>query len=1201
MDAHASIYIQTNIDWAAVRKPDQRPQIGDQGTIARRACAWGGVLLCCALVLLPAVAADKPTFPPGSALRFRHIGLEDGLAESTVLAITQDAQGYMWFGTQDGLQRYDGYDFQTFRHEAGNPDSLADNYITALAAAPDGTLWVGTIGMGLDRMTPGSASFVHYRNDPRDPASLAGTQVTALFIDHAGHLWVGTDKGLDRLDGAGFHHYTLPITRPDGGGVLSLYQDQRGRLWVGAEHGLFWYDPGRDAVQAFHSPDPAPTPGVFTESPVHCVMESSDGLVWIGTGRGVVVLDHNDRVHTFFRHVAGTTDSLSNDHAIALLEDAAGDVWVGTYGGGVSRYDPATGRFTNFRYDATDPGGLSGDNIDYMYRDRTGLVWIGTDSAGADVYNPATRAFGYYRHKQGDPNSLADNVVWSVYEDANANLWVATGNGITRLDTTRRHYAQYQLGDRPANQLDDASVNVVAGDRAGGLWAGTGYGVYRYQPGSDSFRHYHLVTHGENPNGDIVTSVLADAAGRLWFGTGAGLVRFNPTDGAVQRYRHDSARADSLPDDEVAALCQTRDGRLWIGTSGGLASFDGVHDQFTSYHADAQAPDSLSYDNVQACHADAAGGLWVGTASGLNHLDPATGKFRRYSTADGLPNNTIYALLEDAAGGIWISTDDGLSRFDLGGGKFRNYGVSDGLQSVEFNAGAAFAAPDGELFFGGVNGLNAFHPDRLHPNEHAPSVAITRFVRFDRPVELLTPEGPLKEVEVEYRENILNFEFTAFDYAAPEMNSFSYRLDGFESNWHTIRGRRQVTYTNLDPGRYTLEVRGANNDGVSSVEPASLIINVLPPAWRTWWAWLLYVAIGFVSLMLALSLYKRSIKREHDLHYEQQRRHWAESLHNLIHSVSLLRDERAVAEQLIDTITNFIHYDHALFYVERDTALNLVASRGIDASRQAYLEHWPEQQRRIVEKLRQAKKPLMLPPEDAATLDSGKRAGEPMQYLAVPLFSTSGAFRLLLVARTGASVDAQQMEIAAAMAKQVSVALDNAQLIKDLENLATTDGLTRLYNRRHFMERAESEFERSRRYQRELSVMLLDADHFKHINDDHGHETGDRVLRVLAGACRQSLRQLDVLGRYGGEEFVVLLPETSAALAAETAERLRHEIEKLRVPAPSGEVRVTVSIGVATASPATESVAALINEADRALYEAKRNGRNRVASAGSRT
>jgi diguanylate cyclase (GGDEF)-like protein len=240
----------------------------------------------------------------------------------------------------------------------------------------------------------------------------------------------------------------------------------------------------------------------------------------------------------------------------------------------------------------------------------------------------------------------------------------------------------------------------------------------------------------------------------------------------------------------------------------------------------------------------------------------------------------------------------------------------------------------------------------------------------------------------------------------------------------------------------------------------------------------------------------------------------------------------------------------------------------------------------------------LLTPEDAATLASGGKPGR-HHYLAVPLHSGNGAFRLLLVGRPNKPLNEQQMAVASAMAKQVNMALDNARLIQDLEDLATTDGLTRLYNRRYFMERAESEFERSRRYRRELSVFLIDADHFKTINDSLGHEAGDRALRMLAAACRQGLRQLDVIGRYGGEELVVLLPETSAAVAYETAERLRHTVEQLRIPALEGEVRLTVSIGVATAGSDTETVAALINQADRALYEAKRSGRNRVVAAGS--
>ncbi|HLW74258.1 MAG TPA: diguanylate cyclase [Gammaproteobacteria bacterium] len=1160
----------------------------------------------CALILAlyfgaQSTLAAEP-FPPGSSLRFRHIGLESGLAQSSVQAIAQDAQGYMWLGTQDGLQRYDGYDFHTYRHDPGNPTSLADNSINALAVGADGTLWVGTTDLGVDRLDVGSSRFLHLQHKDGDGKSLSDNTVFTLLVDRERRLWVGTGQGLDMLQADGtFKHYVVPAKLPNGKHVYSLFEAAGGRLWVGTAHGLYYLDRAQDRVLPYFPAGTAPTgdlKGVFTESPIHSFADADDGGLWLGSGRGLVELDKQGAVRHFFQHKGDVADSLPNEHVLTMLVDPDGSLWLGTYGGGVDRYDPATGRFEAHQHDATDPGSLSDDNIDILYRDSNGLIWIGTDNAGVDIYNPETRLFGYYRHRQGDPNSLASSVVWDIYKDAHDYVWVATDAGLTRLDPTRRHYAQYELGDRPVNRRDDNLVSAVRGDRDGNIWAGADYGLYRYQPASDSFKRYELVASGQNPNGDVVTEVFPDIHDRLWLATGDGLVRFDPASGGVQRYVHDPARADSLPDDNVQVVCETLDGRIWVGTSNGLASFDGVHDSFRVYREDLGDVQSLSYNNVQACHTDATGDLWVGTASGLNHLDVKTGKFKRYFVSDGLPNNNIYAVLPGSNGGIWISSGDGLSHLDAVSGSFRNYSTSNGLQSSEFNSGAAFASVDGELFFGGINGMNAFRPDQLVRNTRAPRVAITRFTRLGVEVPLRGPAGPVTQVDVLYRQNILTFEFTAFDYQAPESNSFSYKLDGFDQDWHNMQGRRQITYTNLDPGRYVLQVRGANSDGVWSDGETTLSIRVLPPAWRTWWAWLLYGAGTFVAGMLGLKIYTRTLRREHDLVNEQQRRRWSEALHNLIQSVSVLRDERAIAEQLIDGLTNFINYEQALFYAEHDGQLKLTASRGISAGEQDYLEQWPVQHPRVIARLRLSKKPLMLTPEDAATLAGGQARGGTRHFFVVPVLSGGGAFRLLLVGRPVKAMDPQQMEIAAAMAKQVSVALDNAQLIKDLENLATTDGLTRLANRRHFMERAESEFERSQRYKRDLSVFLLDADHFKTINDTHGHETGDRVLRLLAAACRESMRHLDVIGRYGGEELVVLLPETSAALAFEAAERLRKRIEELRIPVQDGDIRVAVSIGVATADAATESVASLINQADRALYEAKRGGRNRVSAAG---
>jgi diguanylate cyclase (GGDEF)-like protein len=1148
-----------------------------------------------AVVTLGVQAADRQPVPPGSSLRFRHLRIEDGLAESTAQAMVQDAAGYMWFGTQDGLQRYDGYQFLTFRHDPSNLGSIADNTVNALALSRDGALWVGLSVGGLDRLDPGTRHFSHFPHDPGNAASLSDNRVSVLYVDRQERLWVGTDAGLDLFDGRDFKHFPIPPNSNSASKIYSLHQDQAGRLWVGSDHGVYYLDGDHLSHFMAEGDMTADQRGLFTESPIHAISEVQ-GLLWIASGRGIAELDKQYKLHHFYAP-SPQPDSLSSEHTLALLPDQEGDVWIGTYAGGLDRFEPGAGRFSSYLHDATDPGSLGSNNIEVLYQDRSGLIWIGTDNTGVDIYNPRTRAFGYYRHKQGDPNSLASNMVWSLYKDGAGQIWAGTDQGLTRLDASRRHYRQYHMGQRPPTQKDDDQINYVTADQDGVIWTGTDYGVYRYQRDKDAFQRYSLIGPHEDSNGDVVSFIYFDSQGRKWAGTGNGLVQLDATHGKLRRFLHDPTRHDSLPAAAVSAICETDDKRLWIGTSDGLASFDGMHDSFTVYRTDPRDPASLSYNSIQSCRVDMHDGLWVGTADGLDYLAPGQQKFRRYFQSDGLPNDTIYAILTDLQGGIWVSTDDGLSRLDPGSGSFHNYVESDGLQSDEFNGGSAYAAPDGELLFGGVDGMNAFYPERISRDDIPPAVAITRFIRQDSEVPLVTPDGPVQQVQVQYRQNVLSFDFTAFDYAEPQLNTFSYRLEGFDSDWRTLRGSHTATYTNLDPGKYLLHVRGANSDGVWNAHETTLGVEVLPPAYRTGWAWLLYVTAAFVTLMLGMGLYKRFLEREHRLDDEQRRRRWAEALHDLIHRVSSQRDERAIAEHLIDTLTNFIDYEQAMFYAEREGALHLLASRGISAGEQAFLEHWPQQQPQLVARLRQTPKALLLSPEDAATLAGGGKPGR-HHYLAVPLPSGNG-FRLLLVGRPSRELNTQQVEVAAAMAKQVSMALDNAQLIQDLEDLATTDGLTRLYNRRHFMERAESEFLRSQRYRRELSVFLIDADHFKAINDTHGHEAGDRTLRALAAACRAGMRQLDVIGRYGGEELVVLLPETSAAVAQETAERLRRSVEQLCIPAAMGEIKLSVSIGVATAGPHTESVAALINQADRALYEAKRGGRNRVVAAGA--
>ena len=1147
---------------------------------------------CLLLGPLPVLAARSYTYPPGSTPRFRHLASEDGLATSDVTAVLQDAQGYMWIATDGGLQRYDGYNFVTYAHDARAAASLSENFVTSLALAPDDSLWVGTQDAGLDRFDPASGRFTHHLHDPKQAGSLGDDEVYALLLDREGRLWVGTDQGLDRLDknGGAFRHYHTGSTQPNGDRILSLYQDPQGKLWVGSDHGVYEYDASHDTLMRL-----APAGGsvaaraALGNAPVSAFCSTRGGKLWVGTEHGLAVLDRAGAVQAFYTAKPGDDGALQSDHIRGLLEAVTGGMWVIGLHGGLSRYDYHDGRFTTYLHDAVDPASLSDDDTRALYRDRTGLLWIGSYNGGINIYNPRTRVFGFYRAHPGHSDGLAASLVWSMYKDQVGALWVGTLRGLTRLDPSRTHYTQFDIPDRPQSAQDDKVINTVLGDDAGTLWVGSDYSVSRYLPARDAFVSYRLVGPRQDPYETSVNVLFEDREHRFWVGTQNGLVLFDRARGRVlQRFMPDAKRDDALPNGLVTALCQTRDGDLWVGTAQGLGRFDGSHDRFRLYTEGRDPRSSLSSASILSCHADPDGRLWVGTDNGLDLLDPRSGAVRSFGVADGLPDASILGILQDAAGDVWLATGKGLSRYSPKDGGFRNYGEADGVQRGSFNGGAAYAAQDGELFFGGEHGLTSFYPDTLPTATPAPGVAITGLAALGKPL----PIAGIGPVRLQYRQNILGFQFTAFDYTEPAANRFRYTLEGFDEGWHITGGEHAATYTNLDPGDYTLRVL-ASSDGRSwSSQEATLAIRVLPPPWRTGWAYLGYGLALLFSAAVALTLFARSISRRQRFLEERNRRRWAEALHQLIQAVTVLEDETAIAGCLLDSMMSFIEYDRALFYLERDTRLALIGCRGGDAVEQIYHERWPSIQADLVERLRHDPTPRLLTAEEAATLEPGK--GPPRHFLVVPLVSSNGGFRLLFLGRASKTIQVQGVDIAAAMAKQVSVALDKARLIRDLENLATTDGLTRLYNRRTFLQRAESEFERSRRYQRPLTVLMLDVDHFKAVNDTHGHEVGDRVLRLLADECRRNLRQQDVLGRYGGEEFVAFLPETGASVALDVAERLRKSVEGLSVPADHGAIHMTMSIGIATMNRAHPDVSALIITADQALYQAKQRGRNQT-------
>ncbi|MBU0490823.1 MAG: response regulator [Chloroflexi bacterium] len=798
---------------------------------------------------------SPPSYPlvPGDDIRFECILPDEGLSQSVVQAIVQDRKGFLWFGTQDGLNRYDGYEFVVYKHDPEDPGSLSNNHVWALVEDDQGRLWIGTAGGGLDMWDWQTGQFIHHRHVPTDTHSLSDDTVLSVYLDREGVLWVGTQAGgLNRLDPATgqFTHYRHDPADPTSlsdDNVQSIYQDREGVLWVGTQAGgLNRLNPASGQFTPYrHNPADLTS---LSEDNVQSIHEDREGVLWIGTNTGG--LNRFDRATGRFiryQHTAIDPHSLSYDNVFDIYEDREGVLWIATMGGGLNRLDRATGRFIHYRNDPNDPHSLSGDMVQTLYQDRGGILWSGMFGMGLCKYDRQKEKFAHYRNNPADPHSLSNNGVWSIYEDRDGTYWIGTANGLNRFDRATGRFTRYQNDPTDPYSLGENNVLSVCQDREGMLWVGTvGGGLNRLDPATGRFTRYRNDPRDPHSlSNDNIMVVYVDRAGVLWAGSSmGGLNRLDPDTGRFTRYMHDPTDPYSLSNDAIASVYQDREGVFWIGTfSDGLNRFEPDTGHFTSHRNDPADPNSLSNNTVLTVHEDKEGILWIGTfGGGLNRFDRATGIFTQYREKDGLPNDSIYGILEDDQGFFWISTNKGLSRFDPRTETFKNYDAGDGLQSDEFNQNAYYKSNSGELFFGGINGFNAFYPQDVRDSSYIPSIVVTDFRLFNESVKvggdspLNKPVAETRVIELSYEQDFFSFEFAALDYSAPAKNQYAYMMDGLDKDWNYVDStRRFAGYTSVPPGDYTFRVKGTNSDGVWNEEGTAIRITITPPFWETWW------------------------------------------------------------------------------------------------------------------------------------------------------------------------------------------------------------------------------------------------------------------------------------------------------------------------------------------------------------------------------
>lgn len=1029
-------------------------------------------------------------FEYGPEARFERLTVEDGLPSGTVLGVLQDQQGFMWFATADGLARYDGYNFKIFQHDSQNPNSLSHSNTFALIESHDGLLWIGTDPGGLNVYDPKTDQFVAYRHDPQNPNSLPNDSVWALLEARDGSIWVGTRGGLSRLDRktGTFKNYLHDPQNPRSLAwpvVQRLYQDRAGTIWVATRAGLQRYNPQTDDFTTFTN-DPA-NPKTIAANNVWAMLEDSQGNFWVGTrGGGLNRMDRQTGTFTAYRYDPIRSGRLSDDRIWSIYEDSAGRLWVSTENGGLNLFDPQTETFTAFRHNPNDPFSLSTDDLFAIYEDRSGVLWVtGRSGSGVNLLYPALQRFGWYRQIAQSPVALSNSNVFAILPE-NETVWVGTfGGGLNRIDRRTGEVKVYRHDPGNPDSLSSDKIYHIFRDKNGALWVATsGGGLNRFDEAAGVFTTFKLAPNDPTAlPSNFITTLEQAGPNRLWVGTlGLGLALFDTNSGKVIKlYKNDPNDPTSLGEDTIYDLAVDSQGIVWAATArGGVNRLNPATGKFTRFQNNPKDPNSIASNSVYALYLDEPNKiLWVGTSGGLSRLDTSTGEWQTYNNRRGLASNTVVGIQPDGAGGLWVSTTRGLSRFDTVLGTFRNYDARDGLQGNQFNIASTARAADGEVFFGGPNGVNFFHAEDIFDNIYEPKVLFTGLELFNLPVavddEILTqPIEYTSSITLRHDQSVFTIEFAGLSYQNASRNLYRYQMEGFDKGWSPPRTVRRATYTNLPPGTYTFLVHATNNDGQWNRTPAQLKIIILPPWWQTWW--FRFTAItGLVGLVVSVVNWR-------------------------------LQQIRKINTEL---------------------------------------------ERRVLERTLELREEIRL----RQTIEDQLR-------------------------ETNEALQTKLSEIIELQAK--------------LREQAIRDALTGLFNRHYLADVMSTELSRAQRGNYPITFMLIDLDHFKDINDKFGHHAGDVALSKAGEMLLKHIRQGDYAFRYGGEEFLVILPGITPRDAVRRAEQLRADFLSLKTEVEGNTIEITASIGVAVYPFDGEKSEDILHYVDAALYQAKGKGRDQV-------
>jgi signal transduction histidine kinase/ligand-binding sensor domain-containing protein/ActR/RegA family two-component response regulator len=766
------------------------------------------------------------------------------LSQNTIQAIYKDSFGFMWFGTQDGLNRFDGYEVQVYKHIRHDSNSLPGNSITAISEDSAKNLWVGTRINGLSKFNRKKRQFLTFEHKASDPGSLSNNTVSAIYTDKNGNIWIGTASGLNLLipktrKFKQFHSINKDQNTLTDSRILSIFQDGHGNLWVGTANGLNLWNAKIGSFTRYY---PNSTGRGSGDNAINTITADDHDNLWIGTNSSLITLNRATRMFSAYA-IAPDRFSASGDNPIFSLAVASNNrLWIGS-NTTLQLFDIQHKRLIPITDETGAQNYLPNDGIYTLLEDKSSRLWIGTTSEGILKYDRNLSVFPSYQASLIN-RPTAKNIIRGIAEDIHNNLYFATDAGLTYFDRKNLSTKTYQHDPKNKNSLiSNYTTSVITSKKSNAVWVGTyGSGLDRLNPATGKVTHYLAGTDQFHLNCNAIDILLEDRKGNIWVGTDSGgLNVIHPDSQLITKYLHNSANSNSVCDDVIMALHEDKKGNIWIGGySNGISIFDPVTKQFTSLNTKNS---KLSSDIISVFYEDAHNNMWIGTMEGgLNRYNLKTKTFTLYSEQNGLINNAINYINADSKGTIWVSTNRGITSLEPNSNTSRNYDRENGLNTLEFCLGGGTKLRNGEIVLGSINGLNIIDGQSTIRNKNKPRVVLSALELFNKPVLVGGKDAILQEhilttkkIKLKHEQSVFTIKFAALEFTAPGKNKYAYMLEGFDAGWNHVGNHREATYTNLNPGTYTFKVKAANNDGVWSDTPTTLEIVIVPAIWMTWY------------------------------------------------------------------------------------------------------------------------------------------------------------------------------------------------------------------------------------------------------------------------------------------------------------------------------------------------------------------------------